>query len=164
MGASRHGVAGGMTRILLVCMANICRSPMAASVLRQMVCAAGLSAGVAIDAAGIHAQPDGKRPDARALQALAARHYRPGKSRSRQITRQDFERFDMVLAMDSTNLAALQAQCPPQHRHKLSLFLAFATGLGESEVPDPYYGNQAGFERVMDLCEAGACGLLKQLR
>lgn len=136
---------------------------MAAVVLQSMVRDAGLTSHFEIDAAGTHAGVGGKRPDPRALQALTDRHYKLGKSRSRQITLQDFERYDLVLAMDAANLDALMQQCPPLHRHKLSLFLSFAPELNVQEVPDPYFGNQAGFERVLDLCEAGARGLIQHL-
>ncbi len=136
---------------------------MAATVLQHMVRDAGLTPSITIDSAGTHAGAGGKRPDARALHALACRQYEAGRSRSRQITTQDFERSDMVLAMDAINFEALTQRCPPQHRHKLKLFLDFSPDLKVQEVPDPYYGSHAGFERVLDLCEVGAGGLLAHL-
>ena len=84
-----------------------------------------------------------------------------GHSRSRRITPQDFRHFNLLLAMDANNLIELRRLCPPEHAGKLRLFLAFADGLKDSEVPDPYYGHAQGFERVLDLCEAGARGLIK---
>ena len=92
---------------------------------------------------------------------MTARHYAMGNTRSRRVIPQDFERFDLLLAMDEDNLAALQRQCPPEQLHKLRLLLSYAPELGEREVPDPYFGGLAGFERVLDLCEAGVRGLLK---
>jgi len=123
-------------------MANVCRSPMAVAVLQHQVREAGLASDFKIDAAGTHAQAGGKPPDARTVRALAARQYKGAKSRSRQVTARDFERYDLVLAMDAGNLAALTQQCPPQHRHKLRLFLSFSPELEMAEVPDPYFGNQ----------------------
>lgn len=136
---------------------------MAAAVLQRMVREVGLESKVEIDSAGTHARAGDKRPDSRALRALADRQYKLEKSRSRLITAQDFERSDMLLAMDIANLDVLTLQCPPQYRHKLSLFLAMSPELKILEVPDPYYGNQAGFERVLDLCEAGARGVIDKL-
>lgn len=152
-----------MINIVLVCMANVCRSPMAATVLQHMVRDAGLSSQVKIDSAGTHAREGDRSPDARAARALADRQYTVKKSRSRQIKPLDFQRADMVIAMDMANLDALKLQCPPQYHHKLSLFLAHAPELKTLEVPDPYFGNQSGFERVLDLCEAGARGIVKTL-
>jgi protein-tyrosine phosphatase len=152
-----------MTHILMVCMGNICRSPTASSVALQLVRQRGL-AGIQVDSAGTHAYHVGQRMDARAQAALLKRQYSPVKTRSRQIGVQDFQRFDLILAMDEDNLAALQKLCPVGAQHKLSLLLSFAPGLGTLEVPDPYYGGPAGFERVLDLCEVGVKGLLTQLQ
>jgi protein-tyrosine phosphatase len=115
------------------------------------------------DSAGTHAHHLGERPDPRALIALSRRGYDVGRSRSRRIVLQDFQDFDLILAMDSNNLVDLNRMCPPEHLNKLRLFLEFAEGLNETEVPDPYYGNAEGFERVLDLCEAGASGFIKHL-
>lgn len=149
-----------MTKILLVCLANICRSPMARAVGQQLAYQRGLSPELEFDSAGTQVWHTGERPDPRARSALLSRNYDPGKTRSRQINDQDFERFDLVVAMDEANLATLQRQCPSQHRDKLHLLLDFAPALGRSEIPDPYYGNLAGFERVLDLCELGTKGLI----
>ena len=150
-----------MTRILLVCMANVCRSPMALAVAKQRVGVMGLGKEFDFDSAGTHARRTGERPDPRAVSVLLSRRYTLGKTRSRQVTVQDFERFDLIVAMDETNLAALHSMCPPPHRDKLRLLLEFAPELGMCEVPDPYYGSLAGFDRVLALCEAGVEGLLK---
>ena len=152
-----------MTKILMVCMANICRSPMARAVAEHMAAQAGLAKRLEFDAAGTHAQNGGARPDARGQAALATRRIKSPHARSRRVTDKDFERFDLILAMDESNLAALQRQCPPAHQHKLRLLMSYAPELGVKEVPDPYFGNPAGFERVLDLCEAGVRGLLKTL-
>lgn len=152
----------------MVCMGNICRSPMAqvvAQTLAQEAARSGRSgmASPAFDSAGTHAHHIGERPDPRATAALARRGYKIGTIRSRRITEHDFQRYDLILAMDRNNLASLQRRCPPAHLTKLRLFLEFAEGVTETEVPDPYYGGADGFDRVLDLCEAGARGLVKSL-
>ena len=148
----------------MVCMGNICRSPMAEAVARQMVANAGLSARLAFDSAGTHANHVGGRPDPRAAAALIRRGYKVGNLRSRRITPADFQRFDVILAMDNANFAELRRFCPPEHTRKLDLFLAQVDGLPQPEVPDPYFGSVQGFERVMDLCEAGASALINRLK
>ncbi|MHB1198089.1 MAG: low molecular weight protein-tyrosine-phosphatase [Polaromonas sp.] len=150
-----------MTKILLVCLGNICRSPMAQAVAKQVARDAGHSKEFEFDSAGTLAQHIGVQADPRAIAVLLSRDYEPGNTRARRVNDQDFERFDLILAMDQANLAALQRLCPPQHLGKLHLLLEFAPSAGVDEVPDPYYGNLAGFERVLDLCEAGARGLIK---
>jgi protein-tyrosine phosphatase len=95
---------------------------------------------------------------------LLHRGYQAGADRARRVTDEDFERYGLILAMDKGNLADLQSRCPEAHRHKVKLFLDFAPETGQSEVPDPYYGDARGFERVLDLCEAGAIGLINSLR
>ncbi len=152
-----------MTKILMVCMANICRSPMARAVAQEMARQAGCAKKVEFDAAGTHAQNAGARPDPRGQTALLSRKYTAINTRSRRVTAKDFDRFDLILAMDESNLAALKRQCPPEHQHKLRLLLSFAPEQNMTDVPDPYFGNPAGFERVLDLCEAGVRGLLKTL-
>ncbi|OGB09770.1 MAG: hypothetical protein A3E79_14860 [Burkholderiales bacterium RIFCSPHIGHO2_12_FULL_61_11] len=150
-----------MTKILMVCMGNLCRSPMARAVARQLAQQAGRSQEFEFDSAGTLALHTGERADPRAIATLLSRNYEPGNTSVRRVNDQDFENFDLILAMDQTNLAALQRLCPPQHLAKLHLLLKFAPSAGVDEVPDPYYGNLAGFERVLDLCEAGARGLIK---
>ena len=158
-----------MTKILMVCMGNICRSPMAQMVAEQIALRSGLGdrrgvSTVAFDSAGTHAHHIGERMDPRAASALTSRGYAVGKGRSRRVMAQDFESFDLILAMDRSNLAALRDLCPEQHSHKLGLLLDYASGMVGQEVPDPYYGNALGFERVLDLCEMGATGLVRTLR
>lgn len=145
----------------MVCMGNVCRSPMAQMVTLHWVAQAGLARNIQIDSAGTHASHGKVPPDPRAKTVLSGRGYALGKSRSRQIIERDFSRYDLILAMDQTNLSDLQRMCPADHVHKLRLFLEFAQGVDVRDVPDPYYGNVAGFERVLDLCEAGARGLVE---
>ncbi len=152
-----------MTRLLMVCSANICRSPMAQVVTTQLASRAGQGAQTHVDSAGTRASWLGARPDARASAALTERGYRPGRLRSRRVAAKDFIRYDLILAMDQSNLEDLRKICPSEHAHKLRLFLEFAPELGLQEVPDPYYGGPQGFEYVLDLCEAAARGLIAQL-
>jgi len=149
-----------MTKVLMVCMGNICRSPMAQTVAQSLAAKAGLSH-LKFDSAGTHAPHLKERPDLRAEAALLSHGYSMGRIRSRRITLKDFEKFDQILAMDSRNLADLRRLCPPEHLNKLSLFLDSAQELNETEVPDPYFGNAQGFERVLELCEAGARGWIR---
>jgi protein-tyrosine phosphatase len=134
---------------------------MAQSVIRKLAASVSFSDQLWVDSAGIHASHFSEKPDRRAELALSRRGYELAHTRSRRIEPQDFEKFDLLLAMDATNLTDLQRLAPPAYLNKVRLFLSFAEGLNETEVPDPYYGNAEGFERVLDLCEAGARGLIK---
>ena len=149
------------TRVLFVCMGNICRSPTAEGVFRKLVEGEGLLAGFSIDSAGTINYHEGEPPDRRAQAAARRRGVDLSRLVARAVTTDDFESFDVILAMDRDNLAALTARCPAQHRGKLRLFL---DGMELDEVPDPYYGGPDGFEQVLDLCEAGARRLLDELR
>lgn len=156
-----------MTRpisILFVCMGNICRSPTAEGVFRARVAAHGLSAAIRIDSAGTHAYHVGKPPDARSQAHAARRGYDLSAQRARQVVEDDFATFDHILAMDHENLALLQSICPPQHRHKLGLFMCHARSSPSQVVPDPYYGGGAGFDLVLDYAEDAAEGLIAFLR
>lgn len=150
-------------RILFVCMGNICRSPTAEGVFRSAVKKAGKEGHFHIDSAGTHDYHIGKEPDRRTQQAAMKRGYDLSTLRGRQVSREDFERFDLVLAMDHSNLANLHRICPPEQRHKVSLFLEYSRKFSEREVPDPYYGGAQGFEHVLDLVEDAAEGLLETL-
>ncbi|WP_107852448.1 low molecular weight protein-tyrosine-phosphatase [Oceanimonas marisflavi] len=147
--------------VLMICMGNICRSPTAEAVLRHKAVRAGVE--LEIDSAGTIGYHAGSGPDARARAAGEARGYDFSGMQARQVTRQDFEHFDLVLAADRSNLEDLLRLCPPAHRHKVKLLLSFANG-PEQEVPDPYYGGERGFEQVLDLVEAACDGVLKALR
>lgn len=150
--------------ILFVCMGNICRSPTAQGIFTAAVEEAGLSHRVHIDSAGTHAYHVGEPPDPRATRAAAARGIDLSDQRARRVERADFERFDYVLAMDRDNRDALLAMCPAPQRQKVRLFLAHADEGTEQDVPDPYYGGEHGFERVLDLVEEGARRLLDDIR
>jgi protein-tyrosine phosphatase len=141
-------------------MGNICRSPAAEAIVRSLAGKAGLSRFLEVDSAGTHAYDEGVRPDPRMSKAAARRAYDLGGLRTRRLIEEDFLRFDRVLAMDRQNLKHLQRMCPSSLHDKLGLFIDFAPETGEDEIPDPYYGNAEGFERVLDLCEAAGKGLI----
>ncbi len=149
--------------VLMCCMGNICRSPTAEGVLRAKLAAAGLAARVQVDSAGTHDYYVGGPPDARAIEHAAQRGYDLSAQRARTVQRADFERFDLLLAMDHDNFARLQAACPLAFRPKLRLLMSFAPQWACDTVPDPYEGGPAGFERVLDLVESACDGVLTHL-
>lgn len=153
-----------ITRVLFVCMGNICRSPTAEGVTRALAERAGMQGHFEFDSAGTHSYHIGKAPDERTRQAAAKRGYDLSSLRARQVNEYDFVRFDHILAMDHDNLALLREACPEAHLGKLRLFLSFACERDEIEVPDPYYGGPEGFEQVLDLIENAAGGVLAQLQ
>jgi protein-tyrosine phosphatase len=149
-------------RVLFVCLGNICRSPTAEAVLRKHVKAAGLEQRIEIDSAGTGNYQIGKPPDHRARSAASKRGYDLTARRARQVRLSDFYEFDYVLAMDEANLEALKQLCPPEHADKLCLLTDFSS-TGARTIPDPYGGGAEGFERVLDLIEDSARGLLRTL-
>jgi len=153
-----------VVRVLFVCLGNICRSPTAEGVFRATVQRAGLIEHIEIDSAGTHAYHVGEPPDARAQEAARRRGVDLSGLRGRKTMRTDFERFDYLLAMDKENYQNLMAICPPGRADKVRLFLEFAPHRPEREVPDPYFGGDAGFERVLDMIEEASAGLLAHLR
>lgn len=150
-------------KILFVCLGNICRSPTAEAVFRHLLASAATDLKIEVDSAGIGSWHIGEPPDARAQAAARRRGIDLSALRARQIMGEDFERFDLILAMDGENLTELRKRSPAQYRERVRLFLEFAPDLGEEDVPDPYYGGDAGFEAVLDLTEQAARGLLESL-
>lgn len=148
--------------VLFVCMGNICRSPTAEGVFRHRATKAGLD--FVIDSAGTHGYHVGEPPDARSMEFAARRGYDLSAQRSRKVAVSDFEKFDHVLAMDHDNLKLLTDACPPQHRHKLGLFMAHASNSASDVVPDPYYGGGKGFDLVLDYIEDASDGLIAALK
>ena len=146
--------------VLFCCMGNICRSPSAHGVLRAAAEQAGLLEQLHIDSAGTHGYHVGEPPDARAQRHALRRGIDLSGLRGRQVEAADFERFDLIVAMDHDNLELLRQACPPQLQHKLRLMMSFAPRAGSDVVPDPYYGGAQGFERVLDLLETACAGLL----
>jgi protein-tyrosine phosphatase len=151
--------------VLMVCMGNICRSPIAEGVLRARLAREGLADLVEVGSAGMVTSHRGSPPDARAVAHAARRGIDISRLRARVVAGADFERFDLLLAMDESNLDDLRRRCPPERHDRLRLLLAFASpALGVTEVPDPYYGPPAGFELVLDLVESAVDGLVAELR
>jgi len=153
-----------MVRVLFVCLGNICRSPTAEGVFRKLVQEQGLAQQIEIDSAGTHAYHVGAPPDARAQQAARRRGIDLSGLRGRQATARDIEQFDYVLAMDRENYENLLDICPNGLESKIRLFMEFAPARSEKEVPDPYFGGPAGFDRVLDMIEDAATGLLEDIR
>jgi protein-tyrosine phosphatase len=149
--------------ILFVCLGNICRSPTAEGVLRDMAARLGVADQLRIDSAGTGGWHVGSPPDRRAIQAARRRGYDLAALRARQVDPRDFERYGWILAMDESNLKMLQAMRPPDYRGHLGLFLELAPVLAVREVPDPYYGGLEGFEHVLDLTEAASRAMLARL-
>jgi len=149
--------------VLFCCMGNICRSPTAHGVFRQLVTDAGYANVIDIESAGTHAYHTGEPPDSRAQSAAHQRGLDISDLRARQIKSGDFEVFDYILAMDYCNHDILTSQCPTQHRHKLHMFLEYAPNTSHRQVPDPYYGGTDGFHHVLDMIECGAHGLLDDI-
>lgn len=150
--------------VLFVCMGNICRSPTAEAVFRARVEEAGLAQQILIDSVGTHDYHIGNPPDLRTQQAAKQRGYDMSSLRGRQVEAADFSRFDYVLAMDNANMAILYRLCPKPQRDRLGMFLEYANRHKEREVPDPYYDGEDGFERVLDMVEDAAAGLLLHIR
>ena len=151
-----------MIRVLFVCLGNICRSPMAEAVFQQRVNEAGLAGQFEIDSAGTGGWHVGDPPDARMIRAAARRGYDISCRRARQVELEDFYSFDYLLAMDFKNQSDLLAMAPPNRSCDIRLFLDFAD-TDTREMPDPYYGGAAGFERALSLIELGAEGFLTHL-
>lgn len=149
-----------MTRILFVCLGNICRSPTAEAVLRAKANAAGLA--VRIDSAGTANWHTGKQPYGPMQDAARPRGYRMDDLGARQVRQSDFDEFDHIIAMDAQNLADLRDMAPAAHHARLSLLTDYAPELGASEVPDPYYTRD--FDGALDLIETASDGLLATLR
>jgi len=152
-----------MVKVLFVCTGNICRSPTAEGVFRHMVREAGLQDRIGTDSAGTHGYHIGEPPDDRSCAAARGRGYPIDDLRARQVSARDFDRFDLVLAMDRGHLSLLSRIVPPGQGGRLKLFLDYAPETRTHDVPDPYYGGADGFSRVLDLIEAGSRGLLEAI-
>ncbi len=150
--------------VLFVCMGNICRSPTAHGVFRSLVLQEKLADAIEIDSAGTHAYHVGNEPDRRAQETARRRGIDLSDLVARRVDPTDFDRFDYVVAMDQDNYLSLSEICPEEHRDKIYMFMDFAAETRSREVPDPYYGGAAGFERVFDMVEAASAGLLTEIR
>lgn len=150
-------------RLLFVCMGNICRSPTAEGVFRRLVEERAPQLLVEIDSAGTHDYHVGEPPDDRSIAAAARRGIDLRSLRARQVNDDDFERFDLIIAMDRLNHATLIDRAPEEFHARIRLFMEFAGNSAIEDVPDPYYGGPPGFEQVLDLAEEAAAGLLDEV-
>lgn len=150
-------------QVLFVCLGNICRSPTAEGVFRQLLASESLESRIRVDSAGTAAYHVGSPPDRRAREAAQRRGIDLSDIRGRRVEPADIEAFDHILAMDRENHANLLAMAG-EHGHKVDLFMAYSRNFDESEVPDPYYGGPNGFERVLDMISDASEGLLRELR
>ena len=151
-------------KVLFVCMGNICRSPTAQGVFEQLVRRQQLAEFIDVDSAGTHAYHVGEAPDRRSQAAAKLRGIDLSAQRARRVIVVDFERFDYILAMDKDNLAELRRLAKPKQQARVQLFMTYATRWQNDEVPDPYYGGSSGFDRVLDMVEDAAEGLLDHIR
>ncbi len=152
-------------RVLFVCSGNICRSPTAEAMFRALIEERGLSGEIEVDSAGTGSWHVGSPPDERSARAARARGIELS-GRARQVEPSDFERFDVLVAMDASHAAELQALAPAEMAAKVRLLREFdpeAVAAGDTDVPDPYYGGPDGFEHVLDVVEAGTRGLMEEV-
>ena len=150
--------------ILMVCTANICRSPIAHGLMRHLLDLKGLNDLVTVESAGTHIFQKGLSPDVRAQQVAAQYGIDLSDLRSRNIRPGDFSAYDAILVMDNENYHILQEMCPEEHRHKISMVMEFAPETDVTEVPDPYFSNIAGFERVFSMLEVAMEGVVKHIQ
>ena len=155
-----------MIKVLFVCLGNICRSPTAHAVLEHKLAMAGLSELVEVDSAGTAAWHVGKQPDSRSQETARKRDYDLSHLRARQVVSDDFLEFDYVLAMDDENLRGLKTIVPVGNKVKShpELFLSVFSTQGFTQVPDPYYGGENGFEAVLDMIEDACDQLVLDIR
>lgn len=150
--------------VLFVCMGNICRSPTAAGVFRQLAKEAGYEDRIRIDSAATHGYNVGSPPDRRSYDTALEHGIDIGEDRARVVNGEDLSQTDYIVAMDSDNLRVLRDACPRDGRSRIHRILDFAPTLSLEDVPDPYMGGEDGFKHVYDLIEAGARGLLHQIQ
>ena len=152
-----------ISRVMFVCLGNICRSPTAHGVFQGLVEQSNLHTSIEVDSSGTGDWHIGHAPDPRAAQEAKARGYDLSDLRARQVNVEDFHTFDYILAMDNANLSDLEAMRPAGSKAQLALFLAYAEGDNTLEVPDPYYGGDEGFAQVFDMVERASEGLLQEI-
>ncbi|MEE9325816.1 MAG: low molecular weight protein-tyrosine-phosphatase [Cocleimonas sp.] len=149
--------------VLFVCMGNICRSPTAEGVFRHVVNEQNMSDQISIDSAGTHAYHIGEQPDSRSQSTARNHGVDLSNQRARKALSEDFDKFEYVIAMDRSNYENLKQICSAEQTAKLHLFMEFASDWDNPEVPDPYYGEGDGFERVFDMVQAASEGLLAHI-
>lgn len=152
------------TKLLFVCLGNICRSPAAEGIMKKIVEEHGLSDKIHIDSAGTYGGHSGEKADARMRAAAAKRGYNL-TSRSRRICDEDFDLFDMIIVMDDTNYERVHRIAPTREAsQKIYRMVEFCSYTTFDHVPDPYYEGHEGFEIVLNILEDGCNGLMKKLK
>ncbi|GLR72145.1 protein-tyrosine-phosphatase [Agaribacter marinus] len=149
--------ANSSPSLLFVCLGNICRSPTAEGVFRDKASNSGIE--VTIDSAGTGGYHIGSPPDKRSQEVALSRGYDLSNLQCRRVHESDFDKFDIIIAMDKANERDLLRKCPDEHKHKVKLFMSYCDSEFD-EVPDPYYTGKKGFELVLDLIEQASDGLL----
>lgn len=157
------GVVDVQFRVCFVCLGNICRSPIAETVMRSLLGEAGLDGQVEVSSAGTGDWHVGEGADERALDVLARNNYDASAHRAQQFVADMFAQHDLVVAMDRTNAAALRRLAPPGEADKIRLLRSFDPGADAVDVPDPYYGGPGGFDDVLTMVDAACRGLLTWL-
>ena len=153
-----------MQRILFVCTGNICRSPTAEGVFRHLVAEAGLADRIATDSVGLEGWHVGNPPDPRSTRAAAGRGIDISDLRARKLAPEDFDRFDLLLAMDEGHHRDMLRRAASARQGRVRMFMEAAAGHPAPSVPDPYYGGDDGFESVLDMIEEGARAWLRELK
>lgn len=163
-GSGVRALGSGQFALLFVCAGNLCRSPLALVAFNALLRRRGIERQFRVDSAGTHVRRHaGQQPDARALEVARRRGYdQLSAHKARSVISKDFHRFDLIVAVDGDVLTSLQRLCPVEQRHKLHLLMEFSHVPADQDIPDPYYGNVQGFERVLELCELGVAGLLDE--
>jgi protein-tyrosine phosphatase len=149
-----------VTRVLFVCTGNICRSPTAEAVARKMAADRGVADQFVFDSAGLESFHVGEAPDRRARARALLKGYDLSDLRARRVAPSDFNDFDLIIAMDRGHMDALDRLCPASCRGKLRLFMSYSAAFADLDVPDPYYGRDKEFDRVLDMCEDAVPKLL----
>ena len=153
-----------MIKVLFVCMGNICRSPLAEGLFKDLLEKEGLAHAFHVDSAGTIGYHAGSPPDRRSVETLARVGIDITNQRSRQVKPSDFDTFDYIIAMDKENMATLEAAAPVHTVDRLHMFLPFAPELDMQEMPDPYYGGTDGFDLCLRAGQKAAKGLLNHIK
>ncbi len=159
----RPNLSADGVNVLFVCTGNICRSPTAEGVFLHLIRSRNLESRIGVDSAGTGAWHQGEAPDPRSQETALSRGIDISTQQARRVHTDDFHEFDLIVAMDSSHLHSLRADCPSTYADRLRLFMEYAPETRITDVPDPYYGAGDGFARVFDMIEAASEGLLRDI-
>ncbi|MET0012489.1 MAG: low molecular weight protein-tyrosine-phosphatase [Sedimenticola sp.] len=149
--------------ILVVCTANVCRSPMAEAILKHHLRQRGAEHRFAIDSAGTHVARKGLHHDPRVDKILEKYSIQADLSGTRALQSDDFEKYHYILVMDQRNFESVTELCPAEYRDKISYVMSYSGNPSEIEVPDPYFGNISGFERVYSMLDESMRNFIDRL-